>query len=327
MKTANAMVHGLRALLVAAAVAAAPAHADTTFNRPLTLIVPFAAGGGGDTLARMVADPLGRELGQTIVVENRPGAGGNIGSAMGARATPDGYTLTYGTNGTQAMNHWLYKSPGYTPQDFEPVSRFTTIAAALVVKGDDERFETLQQLLAYAKQNPGELTCGSAGNGTTSHLACELLKQMTGVDIRHIPYKGGAAAMTDLLGGRISLLIDVMPNVAGQVGAGKLRALAVTTPERAASHPDVPTIGESGVSGYEFFAWDGLYAPKGTPPAVLDTLNAAVQRALQRPEVRQALEARGATPAATSRKEFAEFGAVEYERLGKVVQSAGAAVD
>ena len=243
--------------------AAWPTHA-------ITLVVPFAAGGGGDTLARLVAEPLSRELGQSIIVENRPGAGGNIGTSIAARANPDGYTLSYGTNGTQATNHWLYKSPGYKPNDFEPISRFTVIAAALVVNGADERFKTLAQLVDYAKTHPGELTCGSAGNGTSSHLACELLNQMAGLKVMHIPYKGGGAAMTDLMGGRISFLIDVMPNVSGQIAAGKLRALAVTTPERVASNPDIPTMSEAGVKGYEFFAWDGLYAPKGTPVAVLD---------------------------------------------------------
>lgn len=150
---------------------------------------------------------------------------------------------------------------------------------------------------------------------------------MAGVKIMHIPYKGGSAAMTDLLGGRISLLIDVMPNVSGQIAAGKLRALGVTTPQRVASNPDIPTLSEAGVKGYEFFAWDGLYAPKGTPAAILDKLNAAVNRALQRPEVKQALESRGAIPSPTSRQSLAEFGAEEYTRLGKVVKTAGAAID
>uniref|UniRef100_UPI0035A080D6 Bug family tripartite tricarboxylate transporter substrate binding protein n=1 Tax=Achromobacter insuavis TaxID=1287735 RepID=UPI0035A080D6 len=240
------------------ALAAGPTLAQTA-NWPthaITLVVPFAAGGGGDTLARLVAEPLARELGQSIIVENRPGAGGNIGTSIAARANPDGYTLSYGTNGTQATNHWLYKSPGYAPGDFEPISRFTVIAAALVVNATDDRFKSLAQLLDYAKSHPGELTCGSAGNGTSSHLACELLNQMAGVKIMHNPYKGGSAAMTDLLGGRISLLIDVMPNVSGQIAAGKLRALGVTTPERVRSNPDIPTMSEAGVKGYEFFAWD-----------------------------------------------------------------------
>jgi tripartite-type tricarboxylate transporter receptor subunit TctC len=311
----------------AAVVSGAQAQQADWPNHPITLVVPFAAGGGGDTLARLVAEPLSRELGQSIIVENRPGAGGNIGTSIAARAKPDGYTLSYGTNGTQATNHWLYKSPGYAPSDFEPISRFTVIAAALVVNATDERFKTLAQLLAYAKANPGELTCGSAGNGTSSHLACELLNQMAGTKVMHSPYQGGGAAMTDLLGGRISFMIDVMPNVSGQIAAGKLRALGVTTPDRVASNPDIPTISEAGLKGYEFFAWDGLYAPKGTPAAVLDKLNAAVNRALQQPEVRKMLESRGAIPAPTSRQALAEFGAEEYARLGKVVKVAGASID
>jgi len=178
----------------------------------------------------------------------------------------------------------------------------------------------LAQLVDYAKSHPGELTCGSAGNGTSSHLACELLNQMAGLKVMHIPYKGGGAAMTDLMGGRISFLIDVMPNVSGQIAAGKLRALAVTTPERVASNPDIPTMSEAGVKGYEFFAWDGLYAPKGTPVAVLDKLNAAVNKALQQPEVKKALESRGAIPSPTSRQSLAEFGAEDTPGLGKVVK-------
>ncbi|MGE8565102.1 Tripartite tricarboxylate transporter family receptor [compost metagenome] len=317
---ATAACAALPSASVLAQQAAWPTHA-------ITLVVPFAAGGGGDTLARLVAEPLSRELGQSIIVENRPGAGGNIGTSIAARANPDGYTLSYGTNGTQATNHWLYKSPGYAPSDFEPISRFTVIAAALVVNGTDDRFKSLDQLLAYAKSHPGELTCGSAGNGTSSHLACELLNQMAGIKVMHIPYKGGGAAMTDLLGGRISFLIDVMPNVSGQIAAGKLRALAVTTPERVASNPDIPTMNEAGVKGYEFFAWDGLYAPKGTPPDVLDKLNAAVNKALQRPDVKKTLESRGAIPSPTTRQTLKDFGAEEYTRLGKVVKTAGAAID
>ncbi|MBV6304863.1 tripartite tricarboxylate transporter substrate binding protein [Candidimonas humi] len=295
-------------------------------QRAITLIVPFPAGGGGDTLARLVADPLSRQLGQPIIIENRPGAGGNIGTATAARAKPDGYTLSYGTNGTEAINHWLYKNPGYSPKDFEPVSRFTVIAAAVAIN-PSEPFKTLKDLIAYGKQHPGKLTCGSAGNGTTSHLACELLKQMTGVDITHIPYRGGAAALTDLLGGRISMLIDVMPNLEGQIKAGKVRALAVTTKKRVDSNPDIPTVSEAGVPGYAFFAWDGLYAPKGTPTAILDKLNKAVHTVLSTPSVEQSLQSRGAIPSPTSRVELQKFGAEEYARLGEVVKKSGATIN
>ena len=306
--------------------AVAPAQADTYPDRAITMMVPFAAGGGGDTLGRIYADALSRTLDQTIVVENRPGAGGNIGTATVTRAKPDGYTLAYGTNGTGAINHWIYKNPGFTIDDLEPISRLTTIAAALVVQPGTE-IKSVKDLIAYGKANPEQLTCGSAGNGTTSHIACELFKQMTGVEILHIPYKGVAAAMTDLLGGRISMLIDVMPNLAGQIAAGNLLPLAVTTKERVDSQPDIPTMDEAGVPGYYFFAWDAIYAPKGTPTATLDKLNEAVKAAVARPETTQTLTSRGATPATTTRAELKAFVQEEYERLGEVVQKANVRID
>lgn len=321
----------LWALSIASCIASAfPASSamgsESWPSRPINLVVPFPAGGGGDTLARLVSEPLARELGQTIVIENKPGAGGNIGTATASRAEPNGYTLAYATNGTQAINHWLYKTTGFSRDDFEPISRLTTIAAAVVVNPNDP-FRSLQDLLDAARAKPGSLTCGSAGNGTTSHLACEQLKQMAGVNIVHVPYKGGAAAMTDLMGGRLSLLIDVMPNVAPQIKANRLRALAVTTSERVASLPDVPTVAEAGVPGYSFFAWDALYAPKGTPTAVLERVNAAVHKVLSQPEMRAQLEVRGAQPAPTSREGLKAFSNEEYDRLGKVVRTAGAVID
>ncbi|OZI77666.1 Bug family tripartite tricarboxylate transporter substrate binding protein [Bordetella genomosp. 12] len=314
------------ASIVSCMVFASPSSAETWPSRSINMIVPFPAGGGADTLARLMAGPIMQELGQTIVIENRPGAGGNIGSATASRAEPNGYTLAYATNGTQAINHWLYKNTGFSRTDFEPISRLTTIAAAVVVN-PDEPYQNLTDLLAAARAKPGVLTCGSAGNGTTSHLACELLKQMTGVNIVHIPYKGGAAAMTDLMGGRLSLLIDVMPNVAPQIKAKRLRALAVTTDERLASNPDIPTVAEAGVPGYSFFAWDALYAPKGTPSAVLDKMNATVRKVLADPTVRAQLEERGAQPAPTTREGLRTFSNEEYERLGKLVRASGAVID
>lgn len=316
----------IASLVASAAPVSSAIGGDSWPSRPINLIVPFPAGGGGDTLARLISEPLARELGQTIVIENKPGAGGNIGTATASRAEPNGYTLAYATNGTQAINHWLYKTTGFSRDDFEPISRLTTIAAAVVVNPNDP-YRSLQELLDAARAKPGSLTCGSAGNGTTSHLACEQLKQMAGVNIVHIPYKGGAAAMTDLMGGRLSLLIDVMPNVAPQIKANRLRALAVTTSERVASVPDIPTVAEAGVPGYSFFAWDALYAPKGTPTAVLDRVNAAVHKILSQAEVRSQLEVRGAQPAPTSREGLKQFSNEEYDRLGKVVRTAGAMID
>lgn len=295
-------------------------------ERAITVIVPFPAGGGGDTLARIATEAIGRQLNQTLIVENRPGAGGNIGTSQVARAKPDGYTLGYGTNGTGAINHWLYSNPGYSNDDLEPISRLTTIAAAMVVNPDSQ-YKTVKDLVDFGKANPDSLTCGSAGNGTTSHLACELFKQMTGIQVLHIPYKGGAAAMTDLMGGRVDLLIDVMPNLTGQIEAGKLRPLAVTMTKRLDSHPNIPTMEEAGVPGYDFFAWDAIWAPKGTPQEVLDRLNDAARKAMSDPKTVEILKARGADTAPTSREELAAFVKEEYTRLGEVVKKSGARVD
>jgi tripartite-type tricarboxylate transporter receptor subunit TctC len=315
---------GLGVALVLGAVS--PAQADSYPDRAITMVVPFPAGGGGDNLGRIYAEAFSKELGQPIIVENKPGAGGNIGTAAMSRSKPDGYTLGYGTNGTGAINHWIYQNPGYSPDDLEPVSRLTTIAAALVVR-PDMNIKSVDELIAYGKKNPGELTCGSAGNGTTSHIACELFKQMTDLDILHVPYKGGAAAMTDLIGGRISMLIDVLPNLSGQISGGTLLPLAVTTKERVESYPEIPTMDEAGVPGYYFFAWDGLYAPKGTPASVLDRLNDAVKSAMAKSALVKTLTSRGATPATTTRAELKEFGKEEYDRLGVIVKNAGVRID
>ncbi len=316
----------LGTLLGAGLTLGSAAQAADYPERAITVIVPFPAGGGGDTLARIATEAIGRQLNQTLIVENRPGAGGNIGTSQVARAKPDGYTLGYGTNGTGAINHWLYSNPGYSNDDLEPISRLTTIAAAMVVNPDSQ-YKTVQDLVDFGKANPDSLTCGSAGNGTTSHLACELFKQMTGIQVLHIPYKGGAAAMTDLMGGRVDLLIDVMPNLTGQIEAGKLRPLAVTMTKRLDSHPTIPTMEEAGVPGYEFFAWDAIWAPKGTPQEVLDRLNDAARKAMSDPKTVEILKARGADTAPTSREELAAFVKEEYTRLGEVVKKSGARVD
>lgn len=303
------------------------AAADNTYpDHPIKLIVPFPAGGGGDNLARMASEALSKELGNTIVVENRPGAGGNIGTLQMVRAKPDGYTLGYGTNGTSAINHWIYKDTGYKPEDLEPISLLTTIAATLVVH-PDMNINSVEELIAYGKEHPDELTCGSAGNGTTSHIACEQFKQMTGLDILHIPYGGGAAALTDLMGKRISLLIDVMPNLVGQIDGKKVVPLAVTTKERVDSHPDIPTMDEAGVPGYYFFAWDAIYAPKGTPDDILDKLNTAIRNIMDDPKVAKLYTDRAAIPTVSSREELRDFMLEEYERLGEIVTNANVQVD
>lgn len=315
------------ALPLSLAPAAAQAQATDYPTKPIRLIVPFPPGGGGDTLARLVMTRVARELGQPVVVENMPGAGGNVGAAAAARAPADGYTLLYGTNGTHAINHALYKSPGFDPRrDFEPVSRFTRIAAIVAIR-PGLQVNSMGELLQMARTQPGKLTFASAGNGTTSHLAGEILRAQANIDILHVPYKGGALAMTDLLGGRVDFMIDVVPNTGPQVRGGRLRGLAVSTAQRVESFPELPTIAESGVAGFDVSAWDGLWAPARTPRPIIDKLNAAVRRALADPELRAALVSRASDPAPTSPEELGRFVASEMERWGAAVKRSGAQVD
>ena len=314
------------AAAAALALAAAPVRADYP-DRPIHLVVPFPAGGGADILARTIMPRVARELGTTIVVENRPGAGGNVGAEYVARAAPDGYTLLYGTNGTHAINRALYASIPFDPvRDFAPVSRMTQIAA-LVVVYPGLPVATVGELVAYAKANPGKVFFASAGNGTTSHLAGELFRTVAQVDVVHTPYRGGALAANDLMGGHVALMIDVMPNVLPLAQGGKLRALAVTTAARVPAAPEIPTVAESGLPGFEVSAWDGVLAPAGTPTAVIDRLNAAIRAALADPEVRAALVARGAQPVPGTPEAFARHIAAESEKWAQVVKKAGAKVD
>ena len=296
-------------------------------NKPIKVIVPFPAGGGGDTLARLMLMRLGNELGQPVVFDNIGGAGGNVGVAAGSRAPADGYTLIYGTNGTHAINHTLYKQPGFDPiKDFEPISRLSRIAALLVVR-PGLGIGQMSELLAELKRSPGKYTFASAGNGTTSHLAGEILKAQAGVSAVHIPYRGGAAVITDVLADRVDFMIDVMPNTAPQVRAGRLKGLAVSTAQRVASFPDVPTIAESGVPGFDVSAWDSVYAPAGTPAAVIERLHQAVSKVLADDGLRQQLAARGAEPSPTTPDGLRQFVRAEMERWGQAVKRSGTTVD
>ena len=314
------------ALLAAVVFAAGAAHAQYP-DKPVRVIVPFPAGGGGDILARTMTNRIATELKQAIVIDNRAGAGGNIGAEAAARSAPDGYTLLYGTNGTHAINPTLYKKISFDPvKDFVPVSRLTRIAAIVVVN-PALPVNSVAELIAYAKANPGKVTFGSAGNGTTSHLAGELFKSTAGVDIVHVPYKGGAAAITDLIGGQINMMIEVMPNAFQFVKSGKVRALAVTTAQRSAVAPDIPTLAESGLPGFEVSAWDGIWAPAGTPPAIVDKLNDAIRRSLEDPALKDALFQRGAEPVPSTPDALGKHVASELERWAKVVRASGATVD
>ncbi len=315
------------AVVLALALGTGPAAADYP-DQPIRLVVPFPAGGGADNLARMIMPRVDKILGQPIVIDNKPGAGGNIGAEIVARAAPDGYTLLYGTNGTHAINKSLYGSLPFDPvKDFAPVSRMTQIAAMLIVNPAFPA-DSVQSLIAYAKAHPGAVNFGSAGNGTTSHLAGVLLASMTGIDIVHVPYRGGAAAMLGLIGGQVQFMIDVMPNAYPQVKGGKVRGIAVTTARRWPAAPEFPTIAASGVPGFDVSAWDGLLAPAGTPAAIVDKLNAAIRQALEDPQLVEQLRASGAEPVAGGTPaEFARFIAAESEKWAAVVKRSGAKVD
>jgi len=315
-------------LLMAAALLAMPAMVTAQYpDRPVVVVVPFPPGGGGDTLARTVMPRVAQELGQPIVIENKPGAGGNIGSAGVARATPDGYVLLYGTNGTHAINQTLYRKPGFDAEkEFAPVSRLTEIPAVLVVNPSLLPVKSAPELIAYLKANPGKVGFASAGNGTTSHLAGTMFGTLAGVDIQHVPYKGGAQAITDVMGGQVAMMIDVMPNVYPHIKSGKVRALAISTVARSPAAPDLPTIAEA-VPGFEVTAWDAVFAPPGTPKAIVERLNAAVRKALDDPAIKETLLARGTVTVAGTPDDLARFVTSENARWGKVVKQIGAQVD
>ncbi len=320
-----------RALLLAALVAACaaiPAQAQGTYpDKPIRFIVPFPPGGGADNLARAIVPRAAQILGAPIVIDNKPGAGGNIGAAEVARAAPDGYTLLQGTNGTHGINQALYETTGFDAlKDFVPVARFTMIPAMLVINPGVPA-GNVAELIAYIKANPGRVSFASAGNGTTSHLAGVRFAQLTGTDIQHIPYKGGGAAMTGVLAGDVQLMIDLMVSVYPNAKAGKLKGLAVTTKQRVPTAPDVPTLAESGVPGFDMAASDGVYAPAGTPKAIVDKLNAAFRQALEDPQVRDNLISRGAFPVPGTPADLAQHVAGEYPMWIKLVRDSGAKVD
>jgi len=296
-------------------------------DRPIKVVVPFPAGGGGDILARTVLTKIAEQQGWTIVIENRPGAGGNIGVESVARAEPDGYTLAYGTNGTHAINQTLYAKPGFDAvKDFAPVGRFTQIGLVLAVHPSVPA-KTLPELVAYLKANPGKVNYATAGNGTTSHLAGALFKSTTGADFVIVPYRGGGPAMTDFLAGTVHMMIEVMPSALPQVQGGKLRGLGVTTANRWPLAKDIPTMSEGGMKDFVITAWDGLFAPAGTPKPVVDTLNDAVRKALADPQIQEALLKRGAEVAPGSPEDFQQFLKLEVTRWGKLVKESGAKVD
>ena len=296
-------------------------------TKPVTIIVPFAAGGTTDILARIIGQALTAELGQSVVVDNRAGAGGNIGGQAAAKATPDGHTLFMGTVGTHAINASLYKKMPFDPvKDFAPLTRVANVPN-LLVANPAQPYKSVKDLIAYAKANPGKVNFGSSGNGSSIHLSGELFKSLAKVDMQHVPYKGSAPAVTDLLGNQIDNMFDNMPSAIQHVRSGKLVPLAVTTAKRSPELPNVPTIAEAGVPGYEATSWFGMFAPAGTPAPVLAKLNAAIVKVLAQPDVKKKINEQGAEVYSETPEQFAAFIQAESVKWGKVVKESGASLD
>jgi tripartite-type tricarboxylate transporter receptor subunit TctC len=294
-------------------------------ERTITLVVPLAAGGSTDTTARLVAEKLSTELGQSVIVDNRAGAGGNIGGAFVAKATPDGYTLLMSTS-TIATNVSLYKNMGFDLQkDLIPVSQVALIPNVLMVNNAVPA-KTLQEFVEFVRQKKAVINFGSAGNGTSQHLSGALFNSMSQGDMVHVPYKGGAPANADLLGGQIQAVFSPLVEVLPYIDSGKLRALGVTTKARSPRLPDVPAIHEA-LPGFDVVLWNGVFAPAGTPDAVVTRLNTAIRKILQDPAMRKVLADQGSTPVGNTPAEFKANLAVEIDKWGKLVKLSGARVD
>jgi len=316
------LVAALAALGATAAEAASPA--DNYPSRVVRLIVPFPAGGTTDIFARHIGDRLAKALGHNFVIDNRGGAGGNIGSDAVAKADPDGYTLLMGTVGTHAINHSLYARMPYDAlRDFAPVAFAAGVPNILVVNPKNVKATTVQEFIAEAKAAPKKLNFASSGNGTSIHLSGEMFKQMTGVDIVHVPYRGSAPAVNDLIAGQVDLMFDNLPSSIGQVRGGNLRAIAVTSAKRSPALPDVPTVAESGLPGFEASSWFAIFAPAKTPPEIVHKLNGAIRHALTVPAVANVVQRNGYEPDGRTAAETAEFFRREVELAGEAVRAAG----
>lgn len=295
-------------------------------TQPVRLVVPFPAGGSTDAVGRLLAAELAKDLGQNVIVENRGGANGNIGSDAVAKSDADGYTLLLSGVGSNAINYSIYKSMPYSDQDFTHISLLARGPNVLVANPEFPA-KTFDEFIKLAKAEPGKYTHASSGSGSSGHLAMEMLKQAAGVDLMHVPYKGGAAAITDTIGGRVSVLFLNQDNLLPQVQSGKLRALAVASETRNPAYPDTPTIAESGYPGFAAESWFGLSAPAGTPQAVVERLNQATVKALSDPALRQKLESVGFVIVASTPAEFSKFVSNEIDKWGKAAKESGAKLD
>ncbi|AZY50394.1 Bug family tripartite tricarboxylate transporter substrate binding protein [Bordetella avium] len=330
--TRRALVGSMLALAAGASMLAPAAAAQEDYpNKPLRFIVPYPPGGPLDTMARMLAEKVRGSLGQPVIVENKAGAGGNIGADLAAKATPDGYTLVMGAVATHAINPFLFSNLAYDPvKDFAPITIVASVPNVLVMNADfaqKNHINTVADLIAYAKKNPGRLNYGSGGNGSAGHLSGELLKARAGIAAEHIPYQGAAPAQLALLSGQSDFMFDNLASAAPLIKDGKVKALAVTTAQRSSLLPDVPTVEESGVKGFDLGTWFGVFTTAGTPAPVVAKLSQAYTEALRLPEVRERLLTMGSEQAPMSADEFAAFVKSEKGKYQEIVKISGASLN
>jgi tripartite-type tricarboxylate transporter receptor subunit TctC len=305
----------------------AGANAQTYPSKSIRMVVPFPPGGTTDILARTIGQKMAEDWGQPVVIDNRPGAGGNIGSDLVAKAPPDGYTLLMGTISTHAINPSLYKKLPFDPaRDFAPISRVGTLPNILIVH-PSVPVKSVKELIELAKSKPGDLNFASSGVGTSLHLSGELFNSMAGVKLVHIPYKGSSPALADLLGGQVKIMFDNLPSALPHVKAGKLKPLAVTSTKRVAVLPELPTVSESGLPGFEVTSWFAVYAPAKTPKDIVTKLNGEIVKILRSADVKDKLAQLGVDAAPTTPEELATFAKAETEKWGKVVKATGASAD
>lgn len=321
------LLNGLMISLLAVLPLAGHAQPDAYPNKPIRLVVPAASGGPTEVTARLLGKKMQELLGQPVVIDAKPGGGGNIGAEIVARSPADGYTVLMATIGTHAVNQSLYKKLAFDPvKDFAPVTQIVQYPLLLVVSSKVQA-NNVRELIDYAKANPGKLNRASGGSGTSMHLSGELFRSQAGVDMPHIPYKGSAPALTDLMGGQVDLMFDSMITALPHVKSGRLRALGVTGTKRSPALPDVPTIAEAALPGYSAVGWTGLVVPAGTPPAVIAKLHDAAVKALATPEIRDTFIAQAAEPVGSSPQQFAAFMRDETKKWAQAVKDSGAVAD
>ncbi len=321
-------------ITLAACLAAAPVWAQSNAwpNKPVRIVVPFPPGGTTDILARAIAPELGKAFGQSFIIENRGGAGGNVGTEIVAKAANDGYTLLMGTVGTHGINRALYEKLPYDPiKDFVPITLVASVPNVMVMNADKARslgINSVQDFIAYAKARPGKLNMASSGSGTSIHLAGELFKSQTGIFMVHVPYRGSSPALLDLIAGNMDVMFDNLPSSMQHIRAGKLKAFAVTSGQRSSALPDVPTVEEAGkLKGFEASSWFGLLAPAGTSADIVNRVQREVARALNDPAIKEKLQAQGAIPGGITPAEFARLIDSEHAKWAQVVKVSGARAD